>query len=107
MTRAQLLELSAGVVLLGGAIGAAAYWGRGAPAPRPDAFPVSRPAEPIEAPDLELSDLAGQTVRLRDLRGQVVLLNFWATWCGRAARRCRRSRRSHGSLAPAGSPSWA
>jgi hypothetical protein len=32
MTRARLLELSAGVILLGGAIGAAAYWGRAAPA---------------------------------------------------------------------------
>jgi peroxiredoxin len=81
MTRARLLELSAGVILLGGAIGAAAYWGRAAPAGRAAAFPVSRPAEPIAAPDLELPDLAGKPVRLRDLRGRVVLLNFWATWC--------------------------
>ena len=32
-------------------------------------------------PALELKDLAGRTHRLEDYRGQVVLLNFWATWC--------------------------
>jgi peroxiredoxin len=42
---------------------------------------VSRPAAPIGAWELELADLTGRTVRIRDLRGQVVLLNFWATWC--------------------------
>lgn len=81
MTRTQWLELSAAVMLLGGAVGAAAYWGRAAPAGRPDAFPVSRPAEPVAASDLELLDLSGRPVRLHDLRGRVVLLNFWATWC--------------------------
>ena len=81
MTRTQLLELSAGLVLLGVAVGAAAYWSRAAPTGRPAAFPVSRPAEPIAVSDLELLDLSGRPVRLRDLRGRVVLLNFWATWC--------------------------
>jgi thiol-disulfide isomerase/thioredoxin len=32
--------------------------------------------------DLTLKDAAGQKVRLRDLRGKPVVLNFWATWCG-------------------------
>jgi peroxiredoxin len=81
MTRTQLLELSAGLILLGGAVGAAAYWSRAAPVGRAAAFPVSRPAEPTPASDLELLDLTGHPVRLHDLRGRVVLLNFWATWC--------------------------
>jgi cytochrome c biogenesis protein CcmG/thiol:disulfide interchange protein DsbE len=33
------------------------------------------------APDLVVQDLEGNPVALSDLRGQVVLLNIWATWC--------------------------
>ncbi|HWP22931.1 MAG TPA: TlpA disulfide reductase family protein [Candidatus Binatia bacterium] len=33
------------------------------------------------APDFFLKDLDGNIVRLQDLKGKVVLLNFWATWC--------------------------
>lgn len=33
------------------------------------------------APVVVLKDLNGRTVRIRDFRGKVVLLNFWATWC--------------------------
>jgi cytochrome c biogenesis protein CcmG, thiol:disulfide interchange protein DsbE len=33
------------------------------------------------APDFMVETLNGETVRLSDLRGQVVLVNFWATWC--------------------------
>jgi thiol-disulfide isomerase/thioredoxin len=32
--------------------------------------------------DLTLADLSGKKVRLRDYRGKIVVLNFWATWCG-------------------------
>src|SRR6266849_8807042 len=33
------------------------------------------------APEIALKDLQGQEVRLSDLHGKVVLVNFWATWC--------------------------
>ncbi len=32
--------------------------------------------------DFELKDLSGQQFLLSELKGRVVLLNFWATWCG-------------------------
>ena len=34
------------------------------------------------APEIALTDLGGQPLRLADYRGKVVLLNFWASWCG-------------------------
>ena len=41
----------------------------------------SAPAVLFEAPDFTLSTLSGASLSLAALRGKVVLLNFWATWC--------------------------
>ena len=35
-----------------------------------------------KAPEFALKDANGETAKLSDYRGKVVLLNFWATWCG-------------------------
>lgn len=34
------------------------------------------------APDFTLTDLAGRPLHLADFRGRLVLVNFWASWCG-------------------------
>jgi peroxiredoxin len=40
---------------------------------------AGRPGDP--APDLVVESLEGEPISLSELRGQVVLVNFWATWC--------------------------
>ena len=43
--------------------------------------PPPSPREGFSAPDFALETLAGDQVALSDLRGKVVLVNFWASWC--------------------------
>ncbi len=50
----------------------------------PPAQPTTPPGPTTNfelAPDVEFQTLAGQPFRLKELQGQVVLLNFWATYC--------------------------
>lgn len=42
---------------------------------------IERPEKKILAPDFTLEDLSGKRVSVKSLRGKVVFLNFWATWC--------------------------
>ena len=46
----------------------------------PQAVPAIAPAS--SAPDFTLRTMAGPNLRLQEQRGQVVMINFWATWCG-------------------------
>ena len=39
-------------------------------------------ANSMLAPDFSLADLDGNTIPLQQMKGKVVLLNFWGTWCG-------------------------
>jgi peroxiredoxin len=50
-------------------------------AARPAAKAVAGVVEGSAAPDFTVRDLAGQEVKLAALKGKVVLVNFWATWC--------------------------
>jgi peroxiredoxin len=46
------------------------------------AITVKKDAERKKAPEFELKNGDGQLVRLSDFKGKVVLVDFWATWCG-------------------------
>ncbi|SDM65178.1 Peroxiredoxin [Geoalkalibacter ferrihydriticus] len=63
-----LLLLAATLFIMGGA-------------PRPDAPPAPSVRVGTVAPDFTLRTYDGDTVTLSHLRGKVVLINFWATWC--------------------------
>ena len=45
------------------------------------ALSLIRPVRPASAPDFIVPGLAGPALRLGDFKGQVLFLNFWATWC--------------------------
>jgi len=42
---------------------------------------IERPKEKVPAPNFTLEDLNGRKVGLKGLKGKVIFLNFWATWC--------------------------
>jgi peroxiredoxin len=52
-----------------------------APAAAREAALFDEPSRPVQALDFTAQTLNGQTVQLSRLKGQVVFLNFWATWC--------------------------
>ena len=48
----------------------------------PDANVIRFVKNPDAAPAFQLNDLNGKPVSLAEAKGKIVLLNFWATWCG-------------------------
>ncbi|MGH7475701.1 MAG: peroxiredoxin family protein [Longimicrobiales bacterium] len=54
------------------------------------------------APDFAAPTLEGDTLALSELRGQVVLLNIWATWCPPCRNEMPALEQLHRDLAPAG-----
>ena len=81
-----LIGLAAGLIIFYGTPASTAAPGV-APLPtRPAnsglALPAPAPVVGAPAPDFTLADLSGAEVSLASYKGQVVLLNFWATWCG-------------------------
>lgn len=75
-TRKQFLAaLTGGVLATAGGLLSCGTGGSGKPAN------LKAEADRNLAPDFTLEDANGQSVTLSDLKGKVVLLNFWATWC--------------------------
>lgn len=74
---AVLAATSAAIFFFGGA-----SWVRAAGAPDFKLIPkLQELKERPSAPDFTLPDAGGRKVSLKDFRGKVVFLNFWATWC--------------------------
>ena len=72
----RLLIIVVLLVLAGGSL----YMGI-AGSSRPSYEPVKQVELGDLAPNFQLEDTRGNKVSLADLRGKVVLINFWATWC--------------------------
>ncbi len=54
--------------------------------------------KPVPAPDFTLEDMDEEMHSFKDLRGKVVLLNFWATWCPPCRREMPSMERLHQKL---------
>jgi len=54
------------------------------------------------APDFTLRSLSGENLRLQEYRGKVVLINFWASWCGPCRQEMPILDRIHTRYEPAG-----
>jgi len=46
-----------------------------------DRLAIEKPSKVIPAPDFALKDISGKSISLKSLKGRVIFLNFWATWC--------------------------
>jgi thiol-disulfide isomerase/thioredoxin len=98
MTRRGWYGLTALLCLVGLV---ALFWGRVAPAGDAATLPPA-PALGHPAPEFTLPDLDGEMLALSDLRGQPIVLNFWASWCGPCRAEMPELQRLHEQLGPAG-----
>ena len=69
-----------------------------------EASPASfvTPVFPRPAPELDATDFAGKPLTLEKLKGQVVLLDFWATWCAPCRKSMPDLQALHAKFAPRG-----
>ena len=82
--RVGLLVLSVMCLVTSVGIAQGFFHKRKQPAVSEDLFKklnIERPKEKVPAPNFTLEDLNGRKVGLKGLKGKVIFLNFWATWC--------------------------
>ena len=96
MTRTRATLLTLGVVALAGVVGAScspaaeAQKTTAASGARQDitaltpgkGVKIKFSDKPVKLPDFKIQDINGKTISPADWTGKVVLINFWATWCG-------------------------
>lgn len=68
------------VIIAASAVAAVLFWQRSADRTAPSDAAIA--TEGREAPEIALMDADGKSWRLSAMRGSVVLVNFWASWCG-------------------------
>ncbi len=76
--KALFFTFLAGILL----IGLFLFWKNQTRVPSEELITQIDQMETKGLPDFELKTLEGQSVRLSQFKGKVVLVNFWATWCG-------------------------
>ncbi len=83
-------------------LGSAWVWFARAPASATTGGRIPSPREGFAAPDFTLQTLAGEPVTLSEFRGQVVVVNLWASWCPPCREEMPALERAYQALPPEG-----